>query len=435
MLVVTRVLTVSFVLSLTLSRKHVVAQHRQPVKFPNYLPGDHAFHQTDGALLLGEYKVDEAYQSILERFEGTGRNLNHEPNSESAKSIYRSRDMKLAGFYYTFEFKVRADLEQLEYLVANNLGNVTYYTETVIPKLQKLLERIPSFSELEKQNRLGMYHFQKEDFAEGIHEFYNKALYRPNITAEGIDNLFGESFNPEEIETKWFHEDGSEDKEGDLVRGPVIVIDDFFSPEALTRIRNLLLQSTAYFEAKPPSMLGTYCGAYINDGLNDKILLEVSDALRKALPRILGEYPLKLLWSYKYFPEYDLSGREDYDTGINVHADNAAVNLNIWLTPDEANLDPDSGGLVVYTVKPPFNFDYTKYNDARVKNEILEKSNWENITVPYKYNRATLFDSALYHKTDKFQFKTGYENRRINLTLLFGDPVAVKKNTKKSDEL
>ena len=45
----------------------------------------------------------------------------------------------------------------------------------------------------------------------------------------------------------------------------------------------------------------------------------------------------------------------------------------------------------------------------------------ENITIPYKQNRAAIFDSKRLHATDKYTFKDGYENRRINLTLLFGD--------------
>lgn len=39
--------------------------------------------------------------------------------------------------------------------------------------------------------------------------------------------------------------------------------------------------------------------------------------------------------------------------GISVHADSASVNLNFWVTPDDANLDPNSGGLVVYPREPP----------------------------------------------------------------------------------
>jgi hypothetical protein len=35
------------------------------------------------------------------------------------------------------------------------------------------------------------------------------------------------------------------------------------------------------------------------------------------------------------------------------HADFAAVNVNIWLTPDSANLDPTSGGMDVYDAEAP----------------------------------------------------------------------------------
>jgi hypothetical protein len=60
---------------------------------------------------------------------------------------------------------------------------------------------------------------------------------------------------------------------------------------------------------------------------------------------------------------------------------------------------------------------------------LLKPTNYANVTIPYKQNRAVLFDSALFHHTDKFKFKKGYENRRINLTLLYGD--MIKANVKK----
>ena len=105
-----------------------------------------------------------------------------------------------------------------------------------------------------------------------------------------------------------------------------------------------------------------------------------------------------------------------------MHADEAAVNLNIWLTPDEANLDPESGGLVVYTAKPPATATAEEYNQrgAEFADELLRSTAYANVTIPYRQNRIVVFDSALYHKTDSFRFREGYENRRINLTLLFG---------------
>jgi hypothetical protein len=40
------------------------------------------------------------------------------------------------------------------------------------------------------------------------------------------------------------------------------------------------------------------------------------------------------------------------DTGIQVHADDAEVNLNFWVTPDESNTDLSRGGLVVWHKEP-----------------------------------------------------------------------------------
>ena len=44
-----------------------------------------------------------------------------------------------------------------------------------------------------------------------------------------------------------------------------------------------------------------------------------------------------------------------------------------------------------------------------------------NSQLQHKPNRAVIFDSALFHQTDKYRFKKGYTKGRINLTLLFGE--------------
>ena len=43
------------------------------------------------------------------------------------------------------------------------------------------------------------------------------------------------------------------------------------------------------------------------------------------------------------------------------------------------------------------------------------------VRVPYRCNRAAIFDSSLIHESGGVRFRPGYANRRINLTLLFGD--------------
>ena len=173
-----------------------------------------------------------------------------------------------------------------------------------------------------------------------------------------------------------------------------------------------------------PLKFGGYAGAYIDDGLHDRLLLALAFELNKALPRIMKNNPLRYLWAYKYDSEY---------SGISTHADEAAVNVNIWLTPDDAVLDKDSGGLVVFTAKPPPDANFAEYNQNTKKmiEEIIKPTSFANVTVPFRYNRAVMFDSLLFHHTDVFKFKPGYKNRRINLTILYGD----MKRIKVKDEL
>jgi hypothetical protein len=41
--------------------------------------------------------------------------------------------------------------------------------------------------------------------------------------------------------------------------------------------------------------------------------------------------------------------------------------------------------------------------------------------VPYRFNRAVIFDSDLFHTTPKLTFGSSYEDRRVNVTFLFGE--------------
>ena len=59
-------------------------------------------------------------------------------------------------------------------------------------------------------------------------------------------------------------------------------------------------------------------------------------------------------------------------------------------------------------------------NDEKRIREELKKSKGNTKLIPYNENRAVIFNSNLFHETDNYEFKEGYENRRINVTLLFG---------------
>ena len=42
-------------------------------------------------------------------------------------------------------------------------------------------------------------------------------------------------------------------------------------------------------------------------------------------------------------------------------------------------------------------------------------------TIDYKCNRAVIFKSSLFHVSEPFVFAPGYQHKRLNLTLLFGE--------------
>ena len=77
---------------------------------------------------------------------------------------------------------------------------------------------------------------------------------------------------------------------------------------------------------------------------------------------------------------------------------------------------------MVWDVAAPPDWEPAKFNgDIAASREFLAQAGAKPVTVPYRANRAVIFDSDLFHETDKFSFKDGYLNRRINLTLLYGD--------------
>jgi len=188
----------------------------------------------------------------------------------------------------------------------------------------------------------------------------------------------------------------------------IVVIDELLTKEALERLRRFCLDSTVWRQVYE----GGYLGAFPEHGFAPPLLAQIAEELRTTYPAIIEDHPLLHFWAFKYDSSLH---------GIKKHADFAAVNVNFWITPDEANLDPEHGGLVVWDKAAPQDWDFARYNAAEADIcAFLEEQNSRPVSVPYRANRAVIFDSDLFHETDAIRFKPGYENRRINITLLFG---------------
>jgi tetratricopeptide (TPR) repeat protein len=190
----------------------------------------------------------------------------------------------------------------------------------------------------------------------------------------------------------------------------VTYIDGLLSEEALRRLREFCWTSTIWKK----DYENGYIGAFLGDGFASPLLLQIAEELRQRLPRIFGTHRLTQAWAFKH----DSARR-----GLNIHADAAAVNVNFWITPDEANLNPESGGLVVWDKEAPREWDFKTYNSDKARGSIYEwltSQGAKEIKIPYRANRAVLFNSDLFHETDDIAFKEGLTNRRINITLLYG---------------
>ena len=188
----------------------------------------------------------------------------------------------------------------------------------------------------------------------------------------------------------------------------IVVIDGFLSPQALAVLRRYCEESTVWKANYP-----RYQGAMLAQGFCPEVLLAIAYELKKALPRVIGDSPLLQAWAYKY---------DQRMQGINLHADFAKVNVNFWIAADEACEDPTSGGMVVFDRPVPENWTFYEYNNEAEKlAAYLRIHNAGAKKVPHRANRCVLFDSKLIHRTDEMHFKPGYENRRVNVTLLYGN--------------
>jgi tetratricopeptide (TPR) repeat protein len=286
------------------------------------------------------------------------------------------------------EIKLRHDCEQLAYLLEGQLLPPAY--SRVLEDYRALLGEIGG--SLDERSLIG--------FDAQRHPLVARTYKRPMLIADVPPPATG-IINPEldfdDIQDRYLANDPN-----------VLAIDRLLTPHALAAVRRFCRESTFWNNIKPG-----YLGAYFFDGFCSELLLRLAWELREKMPRVIARLPLQMMWGYKC---------DCTLPGLAVHADAAAVNVNFWITEDEANLDPEGGGLLVYEHDAPEGWDFTKFNqDSAGISEYLASIGSTPTRYPYRANRALMFDSDLFHATDSPRFREGYLNRRINITLLYGN--------------
>ena len=297
----------------------------------------------------------------------------------------------LPTFTTTTRSKLRHDAEQFEWLL--DKGICKDRLPRIIQNCKTLIQAIDPDVRDGQLISLPSSHIAESK------PWYNRCLHlheSPRI-GDGVLNI-----RPKTVEADYRN------------RAPGIAwIDGFLTPAALASLRNFCLDSTFWYDCDHPN---GYLGAYLQDGFVSPLLLQIADELSGRLPGIFGNHRLMQLWAYKY---------DSRMSGIDIHADFAAINVNFWITETQANNDPDSGGMVIWDVEAPMEWSMDEYNtydpvQQSTIRKFLKDNDATRIVVPHRQNRCVVFNSNLLHRTDDISFEDNYADRRINITMLFG---------------
>ena len=229
------------------------------------------------------------------------------------------------------------------------------------------------------------------------------APYVPDMfhLAEG-SRIDGPAVNPTNATPKLFDDWRSASPQ-------LVVMDDFLTSAALEKLRAYCAGSTVWRKLYSAG----YLGAAPEDGFACPLLAQIVEEIQATFRPILRDEPFQYLGAFKY--------DSALCAGTNTHADNSALNVNFYITPDDANLDPEHGGMEIWDLAAPDVEAQRKYSSSEEGvRDLLQRSGAKSTIIPHRANRGVIFKSALFHKTDTFTFKSDYLSRRINVSLLFG---------------
>ena len=166
---------------------------------------------------------------------------------------------------------------------------------------------------------------------------YNRVIHRP--PEESVAPALNPGLDVAAIERRYREADPS-----------IVVVDDLLNAPALAALQRFCREATIWFDCKEH---GAYLGAYLHEGFDHPVLIALARELRQRLEGIVAGHALTQMWAFSY-------GQDG--TGTRKHADKAAVNVNLWITPDDACPDPEAAGLTVHDVAAPPDWGFSDYN-------------------------------------------------------------------------
>lgn len=310
------------------------------------------------------------------------------------------------NFYLTTLHKLKHDEDQFKFNVKHGyLPNIFLKVAENYTNVRTLIKMKSSNSNIDVHDII----FLDTNYLDMIGTTYNHLNYMTHVpTLLPNESALSSNTNFNQAETDYYSERNAPG---------LAIVDNFLSEKALNGMLELLQSSTIWYEIK-----NGYLGAYFTAGMSSNLLIQIEQELRLKMPHVVGNLTLEQVWAYKC----DTTSPE----GLAIHADEALVNINLWLTPTDANLgvrveetkldiyeddgvaktkeekgkvdgdgDGDGGGLIVWLTRDealPTNWNFQSLNhwdETESMYDFVKSTNSRRVVVPYKQNRATIFHS------------------------------------------
>ena len=350
-------------------------------------PGSVAAHTNLGAACKQQGRLDEAVSSFREGLALYRGSVWWDTHPASGTAVLDPAQQQT--FRSASRAKLEFDLAQIDHLLEQ--GRLPPALAKAREGLRRVLAGFGNEGQPTAQRLLTEAELQL------IGAVYNRVIYRP--PAEVIAPAFNPGLDADAIQRRYREAAPS-----------IVVVDDLLSAPALAALQRFCREATIWFDCKEH---GGYLGAYLHEGFDHPVLIALARELQARLGGIVAGHRLTQMWAFNY---------GQAGAGTRKHADKAAVNVNLWITPDEACPDPEAAGLTVHDVAAPPDWGFSDYNlDPARLERLVEREGRAPVHVPYRCNRAVIFDSSLIHESGGVAFRSGYTNRRINVTLLFGE--------------
>ena len=193
-----------------------------------------------------------------------------------------------------------------------------------------------------------------------------------------------------------------------IINDGYVIIDDFLYPDVVDELHQSAINSNHIHHDY--SEWGYHSINFDREKFPFPLLPDVINAIHGAFSP-LHSLEFDRGWAFVYNNEAE---------GVTPHADPAALNVNLWVTPSRCVKDTTKNGLIIYDKQAPLDWTWEDYNSNSQKViNYLDESKASPRYIPYNYNRITIFESNYFHKTNSVSMIEGQENRRVNYTFMF----------------